>query len=632
MAITKTASQVAGSYNIVYNFLDDSVPGAPFKVDIYEGLNEVPSYSLEGLEQDVDHTYENTSGAATYTVTYSLYDDVENEWVQVDFSEVDVLEWQIDIDWSYSTGETNPYEVVVNTDYDYLPDGLILNNNACPISGALDPQILYNAYELINGVWEGPTYNAIVDLSTWDDESPDYDLLKFTYQSTGWPLKIVSVISNCNQQITHDTYLDDDFLITSTTAVNVHNETQIGGSYTVQFSYLFQDGFHPHLIITPENNAQSNVYIYKNDNLIASYLDLQPGENFTYTFDEATKENVAEYKVRYNTINPDYPSEGVDEEYVFTVGEYKPTFNLPEISCKQINEYASIILNQLNFNCYNGDSDYHILSPEPEFTPNIKYTLYYFNKDTYAWDQQLQVNTTGLDADANNYFDENPDKTDLEISQYLQNKYYFGSSNVQLWAPDKLTMAKLLVEVTNYSTTVAKETIFPICGDWKLRRMSCGNYRLYNYTANTESFIYLNMKTNALLPVIEVPPFSFTNFTIAEDGVYKITGLGTSRYIFNFCSIEGCILELQKKVLLDDTLCDACKLDKVLYQKALRLIPIYETWKKLLDKDWVYDIQYTSTDIDGSLEAIYDADELYAELKLLCDQCTSEGGTKSCNC
>ena len=32
-------------------------------------------------------------------------------------------------------------------------------------------------------------------------------------------------------------------------------------------------------------------------------------------------------------------------------------------------------------------------------------------------------------------------------------------------------------------------------------------------------------------------------------------------------------------------------------------------------KDWVYDIQYTTTDIAGELSKIYDAQELYLELK-----------------
>lgn len=630
---TSLAEQLPGSYEIKFNYLDDTVPSAALKVEILDEGNNVV-WSDDTLEQDTDYTHD-VEQAGSYTVVFYLWNILLDDWEDVQGLLVDVLEWQMIINWTYNTGTGNNSQVNAETNYYYSPSSLLLNSQACQVPQIYQPEITYYVYYLVNGVWTPTGYSDYYNLNSWDDNTSSVNDIKVTYQSQGYPIKIITTISNCNQIVTYDTYIDGGQLITTLGEVNLHYETQIGGSYTMQFSYLFQDPFHPHLIITPENNAQSNVYIYKNDNLIASYLDLQPEENFTYTFDEATKQGVAEYKVRYNTINPDYPNEVVNEEYIFTVGEYKPTFSLPEISCKQINENANILLNQLNFNCYDGDSDLHILNPDPLFTPNIRYTVYYFNKDTYEWDQQLQVNTPGLDADAVSYYNEDNTRTDFDISQYLQNKYYFGSDETSptlLWIPDKLTMVKLLVEVTNYTTTVAKETIFPICGTWKLRRMSCGNYRLYNYTADTGFYPLMDLKTNTVLKTIEVPPFSFTNFTIDNDGVYKITGGGTTRYIFNFCAIEGCVLELQKKVLLDDTLCDACKLDKVLYQKALRLIPIYETWKKLLDKDGVYEIQYLTTDPDSSLEAIYDADELYAELKLLCDQCTSEGGTKGCKC
>jgi len=193
-------------------------------------------------------------------------------------------------------------------------------------------------------------------------------------------------------------------------------------------------------------------------------------------------------------------------------------------------------------------------------------------------------------------------------------------------------MVKMVVTVTNYSTSVMKETIFPICGTWKIRRMSCGKYRIYNYTANPINFIIEKSDNGSFsqFKTLQVGILSFDSLELPDDGIYKVTGGSLTKYIFNFCALENCILELQKKVLLDDTLCDACKLDKVLYQKALRLIPIYETWKKLLDRDWVYEIQYQSTDVAGSLIAIYDAEELYLELKDLCDSCDYK--SEKCKC
>ena len=517
--------------------------------------------------------------------------------------------------------------------YTYSPSSLLLNNVVCPVNPNFIPSIDYKVYKLVNKVWVETEDSNNFDLDQWDDETSSVEDIQISFQTEGFPIKIVSTITNCNDVVTYDTYKDGGYLITSTDALTLKAQVQTKGSYTIRFSYSFQDTMHPNLIITPENNAQCNVIIYKNEQIIYVYEKLEPAQNFSYTFDEATKENLTEYKVIYYSFNPDFPEEEIFDENVFIVREYKPTFELPTILCKQVNEFGNVKLDQLNFNCYSEDTELHDY-PEPLFNPNIRYKLYYFNEETYEWDLDIDTDTPTLNQYVTTYLLENPDATDFDISLELQNKFYFGSDDTDepLWKPERLAMAKLIVNVTNYTATVSKEVIFPICGSWKVRRMSCGSYRLYNYTANPYNFTLIDLKTETVVKILESFPFSYITFDILEDGVYKIVGIGTERYIFNFCAIENCVLELQKKVLLDDTLCDACKLDKVLYQKALRLIPIYETWKKLLDKDGVYDIQYLTTDVDKNLEEIYSADELYAELKLLCDQCTNEVGTKKCNC
>ena len=89
-------------------------------------------------------------------------------------------------------------------------------------------------------------------------------------------------------------------------------------------------------------------------------------------------------------------------------------------------------------------------------------------------------------------------------------------------------------------------------------------------------------------------------------------------------------LNLQKQILLDECFCDNCKRNKDLYQKAMRMLPLYETWKKLLDKDGVYDMQYKTTDANGELARIYDAQELYLELSKLCESCGDI--QKKCGC
>jgi hypothetical protein len=199
------------------------------------------------------------------------------------------------------------------------------------------------------------------------------------------------------------------------------------------------------------------------------------------------------------------------------------------------------------------------------------------------------------------------------------------------WIPNKFAMVKIVVTVTNCSTSVEKATVFPVCGTWKIRRLACGTYRIYNYKNTNLIFnYYKDVNPGTLFKTETIPAFSYVELILPNDGIYKVESDGITQYIFNYCSIEACMLDLHKRILLDDSLCDECKLDKVLYQKALRLLPTYETWKKLLDKDWVYDMQYKNTDVDGELARIYDAQELYLELIKLCDECSTS--TKGCGC
>ncbi len=545
--------------------------------------------------------------------------------------------------YDYISGYEGGFEVtsistVLNptANYTYSPSLLVLNNNVCPLEGGFEPSITYTLSELVNGVWASlsPITYSLGIGSGWDDNDPDFTNFSLPFTPNGNPIKIETIVRNCNNEVTHST-LTSPGLLTLSDAETLHSESQDPASYTIRFAFQYLDPLEPNLIITPENNARAEAYIYKNNEIIFIYENVLPGLFYAYTFSEASSPN-AEYKVVYKAINPDLPLVE-DLEVPFVVQEYKPTFDLPTISCVQINQNASIFLQNLNFNCFNADEELHIVPTEPQLdatnTPNIRYSLYYLNPNTYVWELQgTASDTPTLFEDAINFADENAAESDLFVSEYLRTKYYYGSLDTEkgLWAPEKLTMVKLVVAVTNYSVTVTKEVVFPICGTWKIRRMSCGKYRIYNYKNSVLTFEISNYNSTGILKSVEIPPLAFQEITFDKDGIYKVTSDGLIKYIINFCEIENCMLELQKKVLLDDTLCDACKLDKVLYQKALRFISIYETWKKLLDKDWVYEIQYQSTDIDQNLTALYDADELYLELKNLCDDCGDT--TKKCNC
>jgi len=288
---------------------------------------------------------------------------------------------------------------------------------------------------------------------------------------------------------------------------------------------------------------------------------------------------------------------GTDEDDVdFTVDEYKPTFTFPTITCKEYGQVATLIPTSLTIN--------ENVCPISPLDQEIEYKRYSFNMSTSTW---VLDDTEAFTID--------PEDVVLDDYTYT-------------WTPTSLTKVKFVIKVTNCSTSVTKELEFPICGSWKVRRISCGNYRIYNYKDSTITYNISNSADEVILSG-EIEGYNYVELDTLADDIYKINSNDTVAYIINYCAIESCILSLQKNVLLDP-LCDKCKASDTLFQKATRLIAIYETWKKLLDKDGVYHLQYDNVDIDGELARIYDASELYLHLKDLCHECTTT--TKGCNC
>lgn len=640
--MTIVTSQITSSYNFTLELQDENT--LTYKV-VVKDSQDTEIYTNENYQTSTQVTVSSTS-AGVYTI--EVYEWLEDAWELIDDTTITILEYQIDVEWYWLPQTTgNSFSAFEEGEtYNYFPDGFTLNNHACPVSPPYNPQINFKQYHLINELWVEVENSELTNSLVGYDDNPDYNLVTFPFTFTGYPTKIITTVSNCNQQIVNDTYVDQEYLMTAINATNTHSEVQGLSSYDITFNYKYgnQNGDYPQLVITPENSSYTTctLYIYKNNVLIHTYPNLTPNVYYPYSFEEASKPGQTAYKAKYISTNGTY--EFIQEE-TFTVREYKPEFNLPTIQCKKINEFATVALDGLKFNCFSEDRELH---PEnPDFSPSINYKIYYMNPNTYTWEPKgfeagdviedytgVTIGGLIIESSVENYQDVNPDITDAEIGFKLKNDYAYGKNDVELWVPNKLTMVKIIATVTNYSTSVSKETIFPICGTWKIRRMACNNYRIYNYTTNEISFSIKKSENGAFNEKlnIKVGPLEFVEFNLNNygDGIYQINGNNLVKYIFNFCSIEECILELQKKVLLDDELCDACKLDKVLYQKALRILPVYETWKKLLDRDWVYEIQYQSTDVASSLVAIYDAEELYIELKALCDNC--DYSSDKCKC
>lgn len=382
-----------------------------------------------------------------------------------------------------------------------------------------------------------------------------------------------------------------------------NSQTQIAKSYTVEF-YAESDSYP--LNTNPDSYLQITIYD-SNSAIYHSVNNLPPETVYPYTFNS---NDVGEYSVVYTIYqSPETSNDEYDILTIpFTVYEYQPTFLLPTVTCAEYNK-------PFNFHPLDWNQNENDLCPASPLDPKeIVYQRYEFNLDNSTYElkhtDSYTITETGEVTTPEDYA-------------------YMGGA----WIPNKLAMVKFVVTINNCSTAIEKSTVFPICGSWKIRRLSCGTYRIYNYkNSNITYSLYKGVDPTTLLKTEQVAAFSYVELPLTEDGIYRVTADGITQYIFNYCTIESCMLDLHKRILLDESLCDECKLDKVLYQKALRLLPTYELWKKLLDKDWVYDMQYKTTDISGEIARLYDAEELYLELTKLCDECATSNKNCGCGC
>jgi hypothetical protein len=389
-------------------------------------------------------------------------------------------------------------------------------------------------------------------------------------------------------------------------------ETQVTSSYTIEF--YAESNTYP-LSTYPEAYLTIDIYD-ENDDLYHSVTNLTPEQVYAYTFNS---NDVGNYTVVYKVYSGD-PLDLPDESSAisFEVLEYQPTFILPTVTCAEMNKPFSFF----PLNLFLNNNDLCPINPINNGDYEIEYKRYEFNINNSTYELKDTETLTIDPLDITNENDEG-EITDPEIYAYQ------GGA----WVPNKLAMVKFIVTVNNCSALIEKATVFPICGSWKIRRLACGNYRIYNYkNSNIAYSLYKGVDPTTLLKTEVIPAFSYVEVNLTEDNIYRVVADGITQYIFNYCDIEECMLNLHKRILLDENLCDECKLDKVLYQKALRLLPTYEVWKKLLDKDWVYDMQYKSSDISGELARLYDAQELYLELIKLCDECKTSKNNCGCGC
>jgi len=394
------------------------------------------------------------------------------------------------------------------------------------------------------------------------------------------------------------------------------SNTQIQESSSYSYSFSAESSLYTTALGYPDSYLVFTVY--KNEDEYYISPQLEQDSPFSVTFNEPSSVDV-EYTVVYRVYSDATNSALVDASSIisFTVLEYQPTFVLPIVTCAELNKPFTFYPTSWFFN----NNDLCPVTPINGGDYLIEYKRYEFNVNNSTYELKDTETLTIDPLDITNENDEG-EITDPEIYAY----------QAGAWVPNKLAMVKFVVTISNCSVAVEKATVFPICGSWKIRRLSCGNYRIYNYKNDSISYsLYDNVTDPAtLIKTEQIGPFTYTELTLEKDSVYKVTSGGVTQFIFNFCALEECVLNMQKRILMDECFCDSCKRDKDLYQKAMRMLPLYETWKKLLDKDGVYDMQYKTTDLAGELARIYDAQELYLELSKLCEDCGDI--QKKCGC
>lgn len=613
MAIVTNISRVGNTANFNINASDSEYPDGTVDITVLEEDGVTIVDSDTGFDQG-----ENFTVNIPYIGTYKVDIVIKEGGVGVSFLD-SLVEFQVEgIAPVLTVEEVTLPEVDEN--FTYYPATLVLNEATCPLLNPNISSLQYDIYEIIDGVRVLNTDNSTtVNLDTWQDgvSTPADDAAIVFNTENNYPLVIVMTLTNCYTSVTAEIVLPYNG------AESIHSEEQIPGTYQAQFNYAYQ-GENPTLVIGADEGARADIIVLVNDVEVETFTNVSPTQFKSYNFNIPSGiGNV--YTVRYRAYNINNIQE-VNQEFPVTILEWKPTFELEEVTCFPINQNATFGFSEFNINCY---QDYAPAQLSLLDT-TIKYEYFYFNTETYEWDS-IDDYTYNAENDIEDLLDANPSYTDADVSEYLFDNARFGTTNLGgLWTPNKLTMVKMVVTVTNHTTTVTKEKIFPICGTWKIRRLACGKYRIYNYKSTSISYTLTDNYTNVVLKTEQVPAFSYAEINLSNDGVYKVQADSIVQYIFNFCALEQCILNLQKQILLDECFCDSCKRNKDLYQKAMRMLPLYETWKKLLDKDGVYDMQYKTTDLAGELARIYDAQELYLELSKLCENCGDI--SKKCGC
>lgn len=278
------------------------------------------------------------------------------------------------------------------------------------------------------------------------------------------------------------------------------------------------------------------------------------------------------------------PTDTVVEQVDVTVVDYKPIFTLTNYSNKNLNEethlsIASLIINEADV-C------------EDNLDTQVQWKIYF--KDNL-------IETQTIDFDPADYT-----LSELDCIYTFENvgKYLIVCT----------------VQNCNGSTSNSYELL--VTGSIRVRKIQCGLYRVYNTTIEDISHIITDMEDNPITQGI-IPALSFIEVSLT-DGVYKLISGEFIQFIFSWCTIESCMDTLLQEFLFAD--CKKCEDKK--QDPAVKMVALYNVYKKIVDTNEKYDIVYRNIDAEGVIASMYEANEIAKKLLSYCQTCKP----KSCGC
>lgn len=338
---------------------------------------------------------------------------------------------------------------------------------------------------------------------------------------------------------------------------------------------------------------------------------------------------------------PDIKFETDWYEYTTDLLEYKPKIEatiINEDSCcttldYEDNQYIDVKPNIIEIN------DFFCSDLDPRVLSTITYILELYNQDDNIWEL---VEEYKIDIEINDYNINNPIITDSTI---LSKYTYKIDKNILEQGGYRIRYT-----LSNCCAKVEEVLLLNLCDSLTIRRdcdvvsesdkdCDCMKYIINNYSPKDSYTIEIyNTQLKTIVDTLTLDSNSELIYTFLEDAIYTFTirnnnGLNTiGKYsnpytipIFIFCKVNNCYTNLVKDVLCSyNADCDCDNTDLAKDRARLnKLMAMYQTWMRLIEKDYYLMTRYNVIDLEKRLETFNRLNKVYEQLIKFCEPCNS---------